>query len=331
MISQNSKVKIQNKGKAIICIKYIIFAFCIFNFTFLFGCAPKKETSLEKVKVTRGNILAQLPTTGVVIPRNRLEIKPPVAGRIDSILVNEGDYVRKGQIIAWMSSLDRATLIDAARAKGEAEVKRWEEMIKATPVIAPINGFIIQRTAEPGQTLTSSDIVQVMADKLIVQGQVDETDIGRIKVGQQAMIVLDAFADQPIPGRVEQIAYESETINNVTVYKVNILPNNVPSFFRSGMSATVNFTMDERKNVLELPLTAIRKKSGRSYVFKQNGSVKALQVQTGLENTSKVEIVSGLVEGEEVVIPTQTMATELLATSGHRPPSLNFLGGNKKK
>jgi len=168
-----------------------------------------------------------------------------------------------------------------------------------------------------------------MADKLIVQAQVDETDIGHIKVGQTSAIVLDAYPDEKIPGRVEQIAYESETINNVTVYKVNVLPEAVPEFFRSGMSATVNFVMDQRDNVLELPQAAVKKKGGRSYVFvRQNGAVTPLQVQTGLENTTKVEIVSGLNEGDEVVIPTAKQASELLDRSRTRQP-FNILGGNR--
>jgi len=294
------------------------------------GCAPSGEKPLETAKVTRGNILAQLPTTGVVIPRNRLGIKPPVAGRVEEVLAVEGQRVSKGQVLAWMSSSERAALLDAARAKGPEEVKYWEDIYQPAPIVAPLSGFIIKRSIEPGQFMSLSDDVLVMADHLIVQAQVDETDIGHIKVGQTSAIVLDAYPDEKIPGRVEQIAYESETINNVTVYKVNVLPEAVPGYFRSGMSATVNFVMDQRDNVLELPLTAVKKKGGRSYVFvRQNGQVKTLQVQSGLENTTKVEIVSGLNEGDEVVIPSTKMVQEMLASNSPRPPSFNFLGGKR--
>jgi len=303
----------------------------IIGLLFLAACAPSNEKPLETAKVTRGNILAQLPTTGVVIPRNRLGIKPPVAGRVEQALVVEGQHVAKGEVLAWMSSSERAALLDAARAKGPEEVKYWEDVYKPAPIIAPLDGFIIKRNMEPGQFFSISDDVLVMADRLIVQAQVDETDIGRIKVGQKADIVLDAYPDASIPAQVEQIAYESQTINNVTVYMINVLPESVPSFFRSGMSSTVNFTMDERTDVLELPLTAIKKKGGRSYVFiQQNGSIKAMQVQTGLENSSKVELVSGLKEGDEVVIPTQKIIQEALPGDTHRPPSFNLLGGKKK-
>jgi len=100
-------------------IKNIWFGFWILVFGLtLVSCASSPEPRLEKVRVTRGNILASIPATGTVMPRNRLEIKPPVAGRVEQILVNEGHNVRKGEILAWMSSNDRAALLDAARAKG---------------------------------------------------------------------------------------------------------------------------------------------------------------------------------------------------------------------
>lgn len=290
------------------------------------GCGGNKARLLEKATVTRGNILAELPTTGVVIPRNRLEIKPPVAGRIDQVMVAEGQKVKKGDVLAWMSSSERAALLDAARGKGTAEVKYWSDVYKPAPIIAPLDGFIIVRNAEPGQTLSPNDVPLVMADKLIVEAQIDETDIGRIKLHQKSGIVLDAYPDKAIDGAVEHIAYESQTINNVTIYKVDVLPSQVPIYFRSGMSATVNFMMNERRNVLTLPINAIKKKGKRTYAFiLKAGQVKPIQVQTGLENTSNLEIISGLAEGAEVVIPTPKILAETIDRNQMRQP-FNLFG-----
>ncbi|MCU0641365.1 MAG: efflux RND transporter periplasmic adaptor subunit [Candidatus Margulisbacteria bacterium] len=299
----------------------------------LTSCAPKKEIPLELVSVTRGNIESSIPATGTVMPRNRLEIKPPVSGRIEQVLVAEGEAVRKGQIIALMSSLDRATLIDAARAKGEEEVRRWEEMYKPTPVIAPINGFIIQRSVEPGQTLTSNDVVLVMADKLIVKAQIDETDIGRIKLGQGVSIVLDAYPKDEVNGRVEHIAYESKVVSNVTVYEVDVIPLTVPDFFRAGMSATVNFSQNARQDVLVVPLKAIKKRGKSVYVWKPNADNKtaqAVQIETGLENGDNLEVLSGLTEGEKVVVPTKEMI-EKLANRRGGPPNFNPFGSQRSR
>ncbi len=299
---QNLKFKIQNYGVIILLIALG-----------LSGCAEQEE-ALETVKVKIGSIRAQISTTGIVEPRNRLEIKPPVSGRIEKVLVKEGQGVRKGQVLAEMSSSDRAALLDAARSKGAEELKYWEDVYKPAPIVAPLNGFIIQRAVEPGQTVTVNDPVLVMADRLIVKAEVDETDIGSIRVGQAVNIELDAYPGQKIEGKVEHIAFESKTINNVNIYEVDILPERVPAFFRAGMSATVNFVLREKEGVLLLPLRAVKKVLNRSYVFVMPEEAKepeAIQIKTGLENDVNVEIESGLSEGVEVFIPTVKMVEEL--------------------
>jgi macrolide-specific efflux system membrane fusion protein len=293
----------------------------IFVALMLTSCAAKKEEKLEIVKVTRGNIESSIPATGTVMPRNRLELKPPVAGRIESVLVVEGQAVAKGEILAWMSSMERAALIDAARSKGAEEVKRWEEMYNPTPVMAPINGFIIQKSVEPGQTFTSNDVVLVMADHLIVKAQIDETDIGRIKLGQGVQIILDAYPKDAIKGKVEHIAYESKVISNVTVYEVDVVPDYIPAFFRAGMSATVNFSQSQKDSVLLVPVKAAKKRGKLTYVFKVNGEgkdAKPVQVEAGLEDSSNIEIISGLNEGDSVAIPTTNMLK--LIGGGHGGP-----------
>ncbi|MFA6548323.1 MAG: HlyD family efflux transporter periplasmic adaptor subunit [Candidatus Margulisiibacteriota bacterium] len=297
------------------------------------GCAGKKEAALEIVKVKAGWIESSIPATGTVTPRNRLEIKPPVAGRIESVLVEEGQNVKKGQILAWMSSQERATLLDAARANGEDELKRWEELYKPTPIIAPINGFIIQRNVEVGQSFGSSDTVLVMADRLIVKSQVDETDIGRIHTGQPATIILDAYSKESIKGKVEQIAYESTVVSNVTVYEVNVIPQTVPVFFRTGMSATVNFSLAEKNNALLVPSRALKKRGNNTYAFKvakDNALPSSTQVVTGLEDKDNTEITSGLAEGDNLVIPTSTLLKQIGFTrNGNHMPISPF--GNQKK
>lgn len=298
----------------------------------LVSCAAPQAEKLELVTVKPGSLVASIPTTGTVTPCNRLEVKPPVAGRIDSVLVVEGQRISKGQVLAWMSSLERATLIDAARAKGAAEVKRWEEIYRPTPIIAPINGFLILRQVEPGQSFSTSDVVLVMADYLIVKAQVDETDIGRIKLNQPVEIILDAYPQQPVKGKVEHIAYESQVVNNVVVYTVNVAPISVPAYFRSGMSATVNFIQQEKDQTLLLPLKAVKKRGKLSYVFlfkKEGEEPEALQVEAGLQDDSNIEIKSGLKVGEQVAIPNAALLKKL--NPDHRPMGFNPFGGGQRR
>ena len=89
---------------------------------------PKQDTQeiIKEVPPFRGTIEQIVSTTGTVLPKNRLEIKPPVPGRIESISVSEGQDVKTGQLLAWMSSTERAALLDAARGQGEKEFCRIE-------------------------------------------------------------------------------------------------------------------------------------------------------------------------------------------------------------
>src|SRR2546430_2143829 len=93
----------------------------------------------------QGSIENKVQDTRQVAPLNRVEIKPPIQGRIEQLLVDEGSRVNSGQILAYMSSSDRAAILDSARAKGPAEVKYWQDAYKPTPIVAPLSGVIILR------------------------------------------------------------------------------------------------------------------------------------------------------------------------------------------
>ena len=159
---------------------------------FVFRHGESSEDSITEVHPDYCNIRAVISTTGDVEPQNRLELKPPIGGRVEEILVHEGDRVKVGQILAWMSSTDRAALLDAARSQGPEALKYWSEVYKPTPLISPIDGDVIVRAVEPGQTVTATTAVLVLSDRLIVNAQVDETDVGKVKVGQKAIVSLDA-------------------------------------------------------------------------------------------------------------------------------------------
>lgn len=261
----------------------------------------------RELTITRGDIDVTVLATGVVQPSNRLEIKPPIAGRVEQVLVNEGQHVRRGQVLAWMSSSERAALIDAARAKGPEELKRWEELYRPTPIIAPIDGTIILRNAEPGQTFQVQDAMLAMSDHLIVRAQVDETDIALIKLRQPARITLDAYADTPIDGTVDEIAFEAKTVNNVTTYGVDVLPKNVPPFMRSGMTANISFIVTSRRDVLVVPAEAVQTRQGRSRVLvaaeRAEDKPMLREVELGASDGRRTEVLAGLHEGDKVLAP----------------------------
>jgi len=285
---------------------------------------PKNSATevLKEISPHTGSIQTLVSTTGDVLPKNRLEIIPPVAGRIESILVKEGDKVKKGQTLGWMSSTERAALLDAAQGQGEEKLKYWQEVYKPIALVASIDGEIIVATVQPGQTVTVSTAVLVLSDKLIVRAEVDETDIGKIKVGQQAIVSLDAYQDAKIKGIVDHIYYESSTVNNVTIYKVDILPDDIPVFFRSGMSANVDFVVEDRQNALLIPEEAVTTENNQSYVLMRGSDGKELMmnpVTLGMTQDKNVEITSGLTVNDTLIVKSKKFELLKSSTLGKNP------------
>ncbi|MBN1823780.1 MAG: efflux RND transporter periplasmic adaptor subunit [Endomicrobiales bacterium] len=295
----------------------------------------KKKAKLAEISPKRGDIAIELKLNGSVEPRNRVEVKPQISGRLEEVLVTEGMKVKKGDVIAVMSSTDRAALLDAARSKGPEELAKWEKAYNPAPVVSPLTGFVILRNKEPGQSVTTQDIIAVISDELIVKANVDETDLRYIAVGRQADIELDSYPGKRFPGVIEHVAYDSTVINNVTVYEVKIRPLKPPENFRSGMTATIDFTAEKNENVLLLPVDAVKTRGGRSVVMLKTGGKKPelRRVETGITDGRNIEIKSG-VEETDTVLASGNYAEK---TGGGQPervmrgPGSLFGVGTKKR
>lgn len=279
----------------------------------LVGCFSRNANLeiIRQAKVKKGDLTITVTTTGEVKPYNRVEIKPPISGRVEEVLVKEGDPIKRGQILAWMSSIDRAALLDAARSQGEEVYEKWLTAYKAAPLIAPLDGMVIVRAVEPGQTVTTADPVVVLSDRLIIKAQADETDLARIKVGQDTQIVLDAYRDQSFDGKVDHISYESQLVNNVNVYDVDVIPEDMPTTFRSGMTATVTFIVDQVENTLLVPSEAVaewprktKRPEGTEFAVYKKGirGPIPIPVKIGATDGRMTEISGGLTEGMEILV-----------------------------
>ncbi len=279
----------------------------------LAGCRGGTKEAAQKVRVTRGNLQVTVQDTGNVQPLNEVQIIPPVAGRVDQILVDEGAHVKKGQVLAWMSSSDRAALLDMARAKGPQELKYWEDVYKPTPIVAPVSGMIINRNVVEGQTVSQSTDVYDMSDRLIVVADVDETDLGRISDGQKALVTVDAYPEMPFACRVMMITHEAVKVNNVVCYYVKLSPENAPAELRAGMTANVNFIVKDDRGVLLLPAWAVKGAENTSLsLLVQNDPKKPAQktrVSLGDADGSNVEVLSGLSEGDTVLVSSLSLGS----------------------
>jgi macrolide-specific efflux system membrane fusion protein len=300
----------------------------------LYKVKSEEVVVMKEVPVKKGNLVLKVQASGTVSPENRLEIKPPVAGRIDEVLVKEGAVVKKGKILAWISSTERAALLDSVRAQGAKEIKRWEELYKPTPVMAPINGTIILRNVEAGQTFMNTDSIFTMADRLTVKAQVDETDIAQIKVGQAAIITLDAYPNNPVPGKVVHVAYDATVTNNVTTYVCDVLPDEVPEFMRSGMTSNVSIEVARKENVLLLPMTAIiMDQEGSRVRLKQNEDKSTvIPIETGSDDGKQIEIASGLSDNDIVLVEeTEKKFGAKKSGSPFMPTGPRGGGGSKRR
>jgi macrolide-specific efflux system membrane fusion protein len=188
----------------------------------------------------------------------------------------------------------------------------WEEVYKKTPIISPINGEVIVRVVEPGQTIMTSDAVLVLSDRLIVNAQFDETDIGKVKKGQKALVTLDAYPEITITGFVDHIAYESELVNNVTIYGVDIVPNEIPEILRSGMSVSIEVVEKTSEEAITIPTEAIKYEGKKPFVLIQDneGKIVNREVGTGISSDTMTEIVSGLSINDKVVIEKEGFLLE---------------------
>lgn len=286
----------------------------------------KKKTAQADVKYASTEVISKdisefVDTTGAVAPLNRVEIQPSAGGRIEQILVDEGDKIKMGQVLALMSSSDRVAILDAARAQGDEQYKSWQDAYKPIKVMAPLDGTIILKNVVEGQTVGQSTVLFAMSDKLILNANVDESDVGKIKEGETASIILDSYPDQPITGKVFQILDEGTNQSNVITYAVKIRPDHVPAFFKSQMTANIKIEVAKRRAALLIPTVAVTiDPAGKTSVITEMKDNKPVytKIETGLDEGNMVEVTRGLEEGDTVMFPSKGYKAQT-ATGGTNP------------
>jgi multidrug efflux pump subunit AcrA (membrane-fusion protein) len=201
--------------------------------------------------------------------------------------------------------------IDAAVAKvdqAKASLKDAEVQLSYGTIRAPISGTIASVTTQQGETVTASlnaptFITIIDLNRLEVDTYVDETDIGKVKVGQEATFTVASFPDKDFKGKVMAIYPKAIIQDNVVYYITIISADNPEGLLRPEMTATVNISLQKRENVLTVPNGAIHREGGKKvvFVFQNNQPIKR-EVKTGWKDSSYTEILSGLQEGERVII-----------------------------
>jgi HlyD family secretion protein len=172
-------------------------------------------------------------------------------------------------------------------------------------VIAPFAGTVASLGARVGEPVTAATPMVVLADlsRFLITVSIDETEISRVKVGQEASITLDAFPGEELRGQVTDVAPTAIVQQGVVIYKVKVGLEASQVYLKPGMTANVKIVVGRKENVLLVPNRAIRASGQERQVqVVRAGKPTAVAVQVGLANENETEIVSGLAEGDEVAL-----------------------------
>jgi len=200
--------------------------------------------------------------------------------------------------------------------QSQASLKQLEEQQGYTTILAPMDGVILSRDVEIGDAVSSilvlgSTATLVMTEgdttEVYVQGKVDEADIAHVYMGQPARIKVESFRDRLFYGKVTKIAPMGVEKDNVTTFEVRVSINNPGGELKANMTANAEIMLDEHKGVLTVPENAVIYDNQKNAFVQvpdkgQKDGWRKIPVKVGLSNGSLTEIVSGLKEGDQVVL-----------------------------
>lgn len=168
------------------------------------------------------------------------------------------------RLATYDSAKAEVSAAHAAVAQAQAALVRARANVAYTTIVSPIDGVVISRSVDVGQTVAASlqapTLFTIAEDlrKMEVHTNVAESDVGAIVVGQKVNFTVDAFSDETFDGTVKQLRYEAQTVSNVVTYDAVVSVDNGALKLRPGMTATVSFITARRENVLRLPNAALR-------------------------------------------------------------------------
>lgn len=221
----------------------------------------------------------------------------------------------------------------AAYLSAQAAYDKAASNLADATITAPMSGTIIGTPLKAGQTistgLSSQMIIATIANlsDLEIYLTVDETDISSIVVGQAVSFTVDAYTDKTFSGTVKSISRGTKgnmgtTSSTVVYYTVKVaIPNNESGVLLPTMTARASIHGHEALDTLVVPLTAIRSDKGGEYVYRiENGKPVRTAIKTGITGDTSVQILSGLSEGDTIVVSGNVTSTNKTTTSNPRMP-----------
>ena len=288
-------------------------------------------------KVTKGQVIAELDRTNLTSELNTA--KANLASAQSSLNYEKANHQRyetlykKGLVSADEYENARLSYEKAVQQVKTAQesVKKAETNLNYATITSPIDGVVLSKAVEEGQTVAASfstpelfTIAQDLTNMRVI-ANVDEADIGDVKEGERVSFTVDAFPNDVFEGQVTQVRQEATTTNNVVTYEVVISAPNEQLKLKPGLTANVTIYTAEKQGVLSVSTKALRFTptpetvgkmkiadcKGKNKLWtKQGNTLQAHSVQLGMSDGIHTEILSGLAEGTEIVTTVTELAEE---------------------
>lgn len=304
----------------------------------------KPQVSGRPVKVERSDIIAIVSATGTLSPVNKVDVSSKITGLIEEVRVNENDRVKKDQILIILDDKKLAAQVEQSRARlanATANYERARKMnqvgaysnqqldaarmdydvakaayddatsnLADTVIRAPIDGMVIGKPIPAGQTvspgISNPMVLLTVADlgQMQIEALIDESDIGKVKVGQKVTFTVDAYTDKTFTGKVAIISNKANVQQNVVYYTVYIDVDSPEGLLKPTMTARVSVRIGERNNVVAVPILALKDNKGQRFVnVLKDGQIQAVRVSTGLASEDQIEVTKGLEAGQTILLP----------------------------
>ena len=322
----------------------------------------QQAAAVETAQVERMNLTSKVSATGTIRPVDSVEVSPKITARISQVLVKENDRVTAGQTVATLDGKDYQAKYDQAQYKvtnTRLDYERYkmlydqgagtkqtldnaeyeyntalsnltaaESDLAETTITAPMSGIVVGEPKPAGtmavQGNSNPTVIMRIADtsQKQIMAKIDETDIGNIKVGQDATFTVDTYTNRTFTAHVSKIS-QTDTSNtwdtngtstsssssssssaSVIYYYVTLDVDDPDDVLRLGMTARVEINTAENEDALVVPIAALKTNDNGSYVLRVNasGQTEQVPVTTGIYSDEYVEILSGLSEGDRVSV-----------------------------
>ena len=204
----------------------------------------------------------------------------------------------------------------AALEQQQAALSQAEENLRNATIVSPMDGVVLSRDSEIGTAVSSilvvgssATLIMTVGDltEVYVKGKVDETDIGKVYLGQPARIKVESFKDQKFDGRVTKISPMGTEKDNVTTFEVRVSISNEKRILKALMTANAEIVLEEHKNVLAIPEGAVVYNKDKTTAVQEPDPTdekgkRKVAIVTGISNGAKTEVVKGLSEGQQVIL-----------------------------